>query len=232
MKNNGEMQIMKTVLLTGATGDIGEAILAKFTAEKYNVIAPTRQTLDLECMNSLNEFITHISPSIDVYVHCAGFNQPKSVYELTEADIQKTFQINALSFYSISKALAEQFRQKKHGAIIGISSLYGHFSRKKRLAYSASKHDLNAMIKTLALELGQYNVKVNGVSPGFVDTKMTRKNNSDSVIEGFKQKIPLGRLALPSEIAEVVYFLASSENYIHGQSLIVDGGYSVGGFQE
>ena len=223
---------MKTVLLTGATGGIGGAILEKFKQQQYAVVAPTRAELNLESQDSVQQFMTTLKTPIDIFVHCAGFNDPKQLDALTEADIQKTLQINTLSFYTISKALAAHFKQSE-GAILAVSSMYGHFSRKGRLAYSTSKHALNGMIKTLALELGPYNVRVNGVSPGFVDTVMTSKNNSAAVIEGIKKKIPLGRLATVEDIAEVVYFLCSPLNrYINGECIMVDGGYSVGGFQE
>ncbi|MFX8339388.1 SDR family oxidoreductase, partial [Acinetobacter baumannii] len=86
-------------------------------------------------------------------------------------------------------------RQQQSGCILGVSSIYGDFSRKNRLAYAASKHALNAMIKTMALELGGDNIRVNGIAPGFVDTQLTRKNNDQATIDGFKRKIPLGRLA-------------------------------------
>ncbi len=89
------------------------------------------------------------------------------------------------------------------------------------------------MIKTLAIDLGRLNIKVNAVSPGFVDTSLTRNNNSLAKIRSFKQKIPLGRLANTDDIAEVAYFMCSLENrYITGQQIIVDGGYTVGGFEE
>lgn len=224
---------MQTILLTGSTGDIGKAIQQKFADEKYRVIAPARAELDLSSQVSIKAYLKKLSDKVDIFVHCAGFNEPKAIDTLTEADISKTFQINALSFYTISKYLAAHFMDAGQGAIVGVSSLYGDISRRGRLAYSSSKHALNGMIKTLALELGQFNVRVNGVAPGFVDTQMTRKNNDAAVIEGFKRKIPLGRLAATSDIADVVYFLASPQNsYINGQCIVVDGGFSVGGFQE
>lgn len=223
---------MQTVLLTGATGDIGGAILKKYSDEGCRVIAPDRKTLDLASQDSIRNYMSSLSEEIDVLVHCAGFNNPKLMGELSEADISSVFQVNTLSFYSMSHYLLKNFMKKKSGSIIGISSIYGDFSRKGRLAYAASKHALNGMIKTMALELGQHNVKVNGVSPGFVDTKLTSKNNSVQIIENLRKKIPLGRLASVEDIASVVYFLSSSQNnYINGQCLVVDGGYSVGGFQ-
>jgi len=224
---------MKSVLLTGATGGIGEAISAVFQSHGYQVIAPTRSVMDLNSPASVHAYLESLSPDIDVFVHCAGINDPKVLDDLTEADIQRTFQVNTMSFYSICKFLSKGFKKRKSGHILGVSSIYGELSRKGRLAYAASKHALNGMVKTLAIEMGEYNVKVNGIAPGFIDTQLTRKNNSLEVIEGFKRKIPLARLGSPAEIAEVVYFLCSPRNnYINGQCIIADGGYSVGGFQE
>ena len=88
------------------------------------------------------------------------------------------------------------------------------------------------IIRTLAIELGPYNINVNALSPGFVDTIMTRKNNDDQTIQRIKNSIPMGRLADTEDIAKVAYFLCSDLNtYINGQNIIVDGGFSVGGFQ-
>lgn len=224
---------MKTLLLTGGNGEIGRAIADKFTQEKICVIAPSRQEMDLESKSSIHTYMKGLDSPIDIFIHCAGFNTPKPAGELSTADVEKTFQINTFSFYDIISHLLPEFKKRKSGYILGISSIYGFYSRKNRLAYSASKHALNAMIKTLALELGAYNVLVNGVAPGFVDTKMTSKNNDAATIAGFKRKIPLGELALPAQIAKVCYFLCSEENaYINGEIVKVDGGYSQGGFQE
>lgn len=223
---------MKTLLLTGATGEIGSAILAKFKNQHYQAIAPARSELDLQESTSIQNFLLQLTHPIDAYVHCAGFNHPKSVDELTEQDVQHTFQVNTFSFYHLCQHLIKNKLLNQNSSILAISSIYGEFSRKGRLAYSASKHALNGMIKTLALELGPLNIKANAVSPGFVDTKMTRKNNSETVIEGFKNKVPLRRLATSNDIAEIVYFLCSeNNNYINGQCIIADGGYSIGGFE-
>lgn len=224
---------MKTVLLTGGTGEIGGAILNKFQKNGYEVISPSRDQMNLVDVSSINAFMQQLKKPVDVFIHCGGFNSPKSVGDLTHDDVIRTMQINAFSFYDIICHLLPQFKQQKSGYILGISSIYGSFSRKKRLAYVASKHALNGMIKTLALELGEYNIKVNGIAPGFVDTKMTSKNNSPEVIEDFKRKIPLGNLAITDDIANACYFLCSAENgYINGEIMTIDGGYGVGGFQE
>lgn len=224
---------MQTLLLTGGTGDIGKAIAENFAKKGYHVIAPTRHELNLLEENSIDSFIKRLTDPIDAFIHCAGFNVPKPVGELSLDDVKMTFQINTLAFYQLVNQLLPTFKQRKTGAILGISSIYGSFTRKNRLAYSASKHALNAMIKTLALELGAYNIRVNGVAPGFVDTRMTRQNNNEETIQSFIRKIPLGNLAQPEDIANVCYFLCSNENtYIQGEIITVDGGYSKGGFQE
>ena len=224
---------MPTLLLTGGKGEIGAAIAEKFIEQGYAVLAPDRQVLDLSLHESIHSFMQTLTMPIDAFIHCAGFNSPKPVGVLSLGDLEKTLQINAVAFYEMVSQLLPNFKRQGHGAILGISSIYGSFTRKHRLAYSASKHALNGMIKTLALELGGDNVRVNGVAPGFVDTRMTRANNDAATIEGFRKKIPLGRLATPADIARVCYFLASNDNtYINGEIITVDGGYSKGGFQE
>lgn len=224
---------MTTLLLTGGTGDIGKAIAEKFANHAFQVVAPARKELNLANEDSIHAFVKNLNTPIDVFIHCAGFNVPKPVGELSLADVRTTLQINTIAFYQLVSHLLNQFIQQKNGYILGISSIYGSFSRKNRLAYSASKHALNSMIKTMALELGSYNIKINGVAPGFVDTRMTRQNNNAATIDSFIRKIPLGRLATPQDIANVCYFLCSAENsYINGEIVTVDGGYSKGGFQE
>lgn len=224
---------MKTLLLTGSTGEIGHAILNKFQQNGYDVIAPNRDQMNLADKSSITAFMEQLQKPMNAFIHCAGFNSPKAIGDLTHEDVEKTMQINTFAFYDIICHLLPQFKQQKNGTILGISSLYGSFSRKKRLAYAASKHALNGMIKTMALELGEYQIKVNGVAPGFIDTKMTHKNNSPEIIDGFKRKIPMGKLGLPNDIANLCYFLCSDENrYINGEILTIDGGYSAGGFQE
>jgi 3-oxoacyl-[acyl-carrier protein] reductase len=224
---------MPTLLLTGGSGEIGSAIAEQFRQKGYQVIAPSRQELDLNDPASMAHFMGDITVDIEALIHCAGFNQPKPAGELSRSDLEKTMQINSFAFYELVCHLLPHFKRRNQGHILGVSSLYGEFSRKNRLAYAASKHALNGMIKTLALELGAHNICVNGVAPGFVDTRMTRVNNDTATLESFKRKIPLGRLATAADIARVCYFLASNDNtYISGEIITVDGGYSKGGFQE
>jgi 3-oxoacyl-[acyl-carrier protein] reductase len=223
----------KVVFLTGSTGEIGHAIKQRFIEEGYDVVAPSRQEMDLESNQSIENFLQTLNAPADVFVHCAGFNEPKVISAISSHDIEKTMQINSMSFYKICHYLTKNQKINADGYILGVSSIYGFLSRKGRFSYSASKHCLNGMIKTLAIELGVKNIKVNAIAPGFVDTKMTRQNNDQAKIASFQQKIPLGRLAHPTDIANVAYFLCSKENqFLTGQEIVVDGGYSVGGFEQ
>jgi len=223
---------MKTLFLTGGNGDIGSAILSLFVNNGFNVIAPSRHELDLSSNQSIDEYFKLNNIEVDVIVHCAGLNNPKPLEQLTYEDIERAASVNYISMYSIIKNLAPKMREKKKGYILAISSIYGSIAREYRLPYVSSKHALIGLVQTLAIELGVDNIIVNSLSPGFVDTKMTRKNNSDEKINLLKKKIPLGRLATTEDIAEVAYFLCSDKNrFISGQDIIVDGGFLAGGFQ-
>lgn len=218
-------------MITGGNGEIGQAIIEKFK-DGYQLIAPSRQEMDLENMHSVDNYLDNLRRAVDVFIHCAGFNEPKSISNVLIEDLNKTLNINAISFYKIVNSLVRNFKIKKNGYILAISSIYGLVSRRDRFSYSSAKHCLNGMIKTLAIDLGELNIKVNAISPGFVDTRLTRNNNSPEKIQSFKQRIPLGRLANTEDIAEVAYFMCSLGNrYITGQQIIIDGGYTIGGFE-
>jgi 3-oxoacyl-[acyl-carrier protein] reductase len=122
--------------------------------------------------------------------------------------------------------------ERGFGRIVALNSLYGMVSRRRRLPYAISKHALTGAIQTLALEVASYGVLVNEVSPGFIRTAMTEKNNSPERIKELESAIPLGRMGTGKDIAEVVDFLCSEKNtYITGQNIVVDGGYMAGGWQ-
>lgn len=221
---------MKTLFIVGGNGDIGKAITEFFALNSYKVIAPSKKDLCLADPTSIqkNSLITTITP--DVFIHCAAVNFPSPFDRIDSEDFEMTLSVNSKSFFYIMQQLAPRM-MKKGASVLAISSLYGSISRKNRLAYTASKHALNGMVKTMALELGGNNIKVNSISPGFVDTKLTRRNNNEEKINKLIEHIPLGRLANPMDIAKVAYFLSSPDSYITGQDIIVDGGYVIGGFE-
>jgi 3-oxoacyl-[acyl-carrier protein] reductase len=118
-------------------------------------------------------------------------------------------------------------KRNNYGRIVNISSVWSKVTKPGRLVYSMTKSGLNALTRSLAVELAESNILVNSVAPGYVNTELTKQNNTPAEIEKIKETIPLRRLAEPEEIAETVAFLVSSRNtYITGQVIIADGGYT------
>lgn len=222
---------MKRVFITGGNGDIGSSIVEIFKINGYEVISPNSKELDLRDSKLIKEYFNH-NNNFDIFIHCAGINNPSIIEDLDFNNIKETMQINTFSFYEILKALIP-YQKINGGYILAISSIYGQISRAGRTAYAMSKHALIGLIKTAAIELGKYNIKVNALSPGFVDTNLTRKNNNDEKIKIINESIPLSGIAKPTDIANVAYFLCSEKNtYITGQDITVDGGFICGGFQK
>jgi 3-oxoacyl-[acyl-carrier protein] reductase len=222
----------KTAFVTGGNGEIGKAIVSVLSDNGYNVIAPSSKEMDCSNNESLKRYFDSFSiNSIDVFVHCAGINNPKVYTDVTPETINRTIQINTLSFLFICQYLNKYFKENV-SRVVAISSIYGSVSRSKRIEYSTSKHAMKGVVQTLALELATRGILVNSVSPGFIATSLTYKNNSTEVINQLIADIPLKKLGQPEYIAELVLFLASEKNqFITGQDIIIDGGYLIGGFQ-
>lgn len=219
----------KTVFLTGASKGIGQAIFKKLHSEHYHVIAPTRAELNLADPQSVAGFIQkHGDIPVDILINNAGINYPQWIQELTDANINETFQINVISPLKLIRAYTPYMIKHHWGRIINISSIFGVVARGKQTLYSASKHGVNGITKALALELGPHNILVNSVCPGFTNTDLVRRNSSEKNAE-IANNIPLKRFAEPEEIAELVAFLISGKNtYIHGASILIDGGFTCG----
>lgn len=221
----------KYLFITGGNGEIGKSILSQF--KDFEVISPNSKEMDCSDINSIRNYIKKVNiVKIDVLIHCAGINDPKPFSESTDESISTTMKINTFSFLYIIQELSKYFVENTT-KILAISSIYGSISRVGRLEYTTSKSALNGMLKTLALELASKGIIINSISPGFIETKLTYKNNSKITIDEIISKIPVGRLGQPDEIAWYVKVLCSPQNnYLTGQNLIVDGGYLIGGFQK
>jgi 3-oxoacyl-[acyl-carrier protein] reductase len=223
---------MKKVLLIGGDGGIGRKINDLFAKNGFQVEIIDKNNVDLSKRAAIEGYLKKNKMDFDILIHTAAINNPKLFETLTYEEVDMTLEVNLFSFYRFVQA-ALPYMKKNGGKIVGISSIYGLISRAKRTPYSISKHGMEALVKTLAQEVGKDKILVNTVCPGFVETALTRKNLTEEEIKNLEKKIPLGRLAQPEEIAEVVYFLCSDNNtYITGQNITVDGGYIVGGFQE
>lgn len=204
------------VFLTGGSGSIGKVIKEELVKQGIDVIAPSSKDLDL-CYD-----IPRCDQEYDGFIHCAGINKVDSHESANHFNY--TFQVNAISFVK----LCAKLKFSKGSNIIAIGSLYATETREGRIQYAMSKHALLAAVKTIALEKAFRNIKVNMVSPGFVDNAMTRKNNTQERIKHLQKATPLG-LVDAKQIAELCLYLLTKNTAITGQNIIVDGGYSLVG---
>ena len=163
---------------------------------------------------------------VDILVNNAGVAKLTRLLELTEAEWDRTMNINIKGQFLCSKAVIAQMIKQERGKIVNIASLAAHIGAPGLAAYGASKGGVVQLTKALAVEFGKYNIMVNAVSPGLTMTDLIKSAVKDrpDFIEGI-DRIPLRRAAEPEDIANAVLFLASSESdYITGQVIIVDGG--------
>lgn len=214
------------VFITGASRGIGLSIATLFLENGYSVIAPTRDELDLSDITSVRNYITRHSNDIDVLINNAGINPLQGILEITYENYMEIFQTNLFSCLELIKWCVPYWQKKQSGNVINISSIWGSVSKPKRLLYGATKSALNNITKNLALELGEYNVLVNAIAPGFINTELTRLNNTSEELEKIKEQIPLKRLAEPGEVAKLAFFLGTQNSFITGQTIHIDGGYT------
>ena len=238
----------KTIIITGGTRGIGAAIASVFCDVGANVVVTgtkktedvspevfTRmnkiqyQQLDYSSNESVIEFIHLVNKldTVDVLINNAGVNKIETITEISVDDWDWINAVNLRGPFLLTQAVAEKMMEKKTGKIINIASIFGVVSKEKRVAYSSTKWGLIGFTKAVALDLAPFNVQVNAVSPGFVDTDLTRQILGHENMKQLIETIPQGRLANPDEIAKVVLFLCSDQNtYITGQNIIVDGGFT------
>lgn len=216
-------------LITGGSRGIGKVTVQKFINEGYEVYAPTRNELDLSDDISIENYIEKYNDvQFDVIVNNAGINDINLMENITDKEIEDMFQINLLGPIKLLRGFVNGMKKNNYGRIINIGSIWAVVSKEGRSIYSATKNGIHGITNSLAIELAPYNILVNTVCPGFTLTELTKKNNSEKEIADISKEIPIGRMAEPKEIAEVVYFLGSDFNtYITGQKIVVDGGYSI-----
>jgi 3-oxoacyl-[acyl-carrier protein] reductase len=216
----------KIALITGGNRGIGLEIVKIFEQHAYHVLAPTRKDMDLRDNNSISTYCEKLDGAIDVIVNNAGINTIAAIENLNNEIFQEMIQVNLLAPTTIIRLLKNKMGKNGVGRIVNISSIWSAVSKEGRSGYAATKSAVNSMTKTLSLELAPA-VLVNAVAPGFVNTVLTRQNNTAEEIKNIASNIPMGRLAEPAEIARLVYFLASDHNtYITGQTVFIDGGYT------
>lgn len=217
----------RTALITGASRGIGKAIAIRFKDLGATVLDPSRTELDLSSDDSVDSYLANLKEPVDILVNNAGINPLADVTELSDEDISETMKVNLISPLRLIRGLAPGMIQRRYGRIVNISSIWGSVSKPRRLAYSISKTGLNGMTRSLAVELAEYDITVNAISPGFVNTELTSQNNSPAELAAIAGALPVKRLAEPEEIAEITAFFCSEKNsFTTGQVILADGGYS------
>ena len=234
----------KNVIVTGASGGIGNSIIEKFNEAGANIIASGTKTEKLEELKNkfknikilkfdisqsekIEEFIENASNELgglDCIVNNAGITQDNLAIRMSLEEWKNVININLTSTFLMSKFAIKKMLKNKKGKIVNITSIVGHTGNLGQVNYSASKAGIVAMSKSLAIEYSKKNINVNCISPGFIKTAMT-----DKIDEKFKEviisKIPSGRLGSAEDIANAVLFLASTKSdYINGETLHVNGG--------
>lgn len=238
----------KTIVVTGGTRGIGGAIVKLFKSYNAEIIATGTNIddlnkkqnksrggkinyvpLDYTSKKSVESFTDYINgkKSIDVLINNAGVNKIGSIEEIEKEHWDFINNVNLRGPFLLTKVISDKMKKQERGRIINISSVFGVVSKSKRASYSATKWGLIGLTKAVALDLAPFNILVNAVSPGFIDTDLTRKILGDKGMEKIKEEIPKLRFGKVEEIAKVVLFLASDHNtYITGQNIIVDGGFT------
>jgi len=243
----------KTVLVTGATGGIGEAIVSLLGSagatlylngtneEKLLRFSDRLDTqgvdhrykaLDLTQTGAAEKLVDACIREmgrIDVLVNSAGINRTQLAEDVTEENWDAVHNINLKSLFFICQAAGREMIKHRRGKIINISSQAGSVAIPFRSAYCSSKGGVDQLTRVLALEWSKYNINVNAVAPTFVETPMTKKMFDDPEFKKFVlDSIPLGRMATPEEIAYPVLFLATEyADMITGHVMLVDGGWTI-----
>ncbi len=172
-------------------------------------------------------------PRLDVLVNCAGTNVPEPFIDVSEEHLDLLVNLNVKAAFIVAQAAARKMleapdRSRLGGAIVNISSQMGHVGSPNRTVYCMTKHALEGLTKAMALELAQYNIRVNTVAPTFVETPMTAPMFARPEFGAWvRERIPLGRLGGVDEVAAAVVFAASpASSLMTGTSLLIDGGWT------
>ena len=238
----------KKILVTGATGGIGKALVQKFVSLDGNVLATGTKTEKLDALkkefpninvlkfdisdhSKIEEFIENVSSQLvglDILVNNAGINMDNLSLRMKDDEWKKVIDLNLGSTFFLCKYGIKKMLKNKYGRIVNITSIVGHTGNLGQSNYAASKAAIVGMSKSLAIEYAKKNITINCVSPGFIQSKMT-----DGIIESIKAvltaRIPMARLGKGEDVANTVAFLSSdAASYITGQTIHVNGGMYMG----
>ena len=234
----------KKILITGATGGIGKALVKKFTSLEGNILATGTKNEKLDLLkkefpeinilkfdisehSKIEEFIENVNSQLtglDVVVNNAGITLDNLSLRMKNEEWQKVIDINLTSTFLLCKYAIKKMLKNKYGRIVNITSIVGHTGNVGQANYAASKSGMIGMTKSLAIEYAKKNITLNCVSPGFIQSNMT-----DKILESIKavltSKIPMSKLGSGEDVANTVAFLSSdAASYITGETIHVNGG--------
>ncbi len=251
------MQLLKNkvAIITGGARGIGESIVQKFAEQGAHIAftyvsdSSAAKAKDLEeklwtlgvkakayqsnaaDFAQSEEFVTSVLKefgTIDICVNNAGISKDNLLLRLTPEQWREVIQTNLDSVYNLTKHVIKPMMKAKTGSIINMSSIIGIRGNAGQASYAASKAGIIGFTKSIALELGSRNVRVNAIAPGFVETDMTHYLKGGHQAAEFLKKIPMGRFASPAEVADTALYLASEmSSYVTGQVISVCGGMNI-----
>ena len=239
----------KKVIITGATGGIGDAITKSFVdnnakvlatgtnKDKLNQLSNTYNNIltlrfDISKHEEIEKFLDDASNMLggnpDILVNNAGITRDNLSLRMSEKEWKEVLNLNLTSTFLICKYSLKKMLKNKYGKIVNITSVVGHTGNVGQANYAASKSGIIGFTKSLALEYAKKNININCISPGFIETNMTAKIDP-KFKELIVSKIPSNRLGAPNDVANVVMFLSSDlANYITGETIHVNGGMYLG----
>ncbi len=217
-----------TVIITGRREHaLQEATAALGTSAHYVV----NDVTELDTLEGLVETIVNTYGEIDILVNNAGINMKKPALEVTNDDFDRIIHTNLNAVFALTRACAKRMVARQSGSILMISSMAAYYGIDRVVAYAASKSGVEGMVKVLASEFSKYNVRVNAIAPGFIETNMmkTAMSSDPDRMNRALNRTPMGKFGKPQDIGWAAVFLASeAAAYITGASLPVDGGNSIG----
>ena len=234
----------KNILITGASGGIGNELVKKFVLLGGNVLGSGTKTEKLDLLKKkypnikvkkfdiaehsrIEEFIDDVSlelGGLDILINNAGINMDNLSLRMKDDEWKKVIDINLTSTFFLSKHAIKKMLKNKFGRIVNITSVVGHTGNLGQANYSASKAGIIGMSKSLAMEYAKKNITVNCVAPGFIVSDMTI-NIAEKVKMYLTSRIPMGKLGTGEDVSNCVAFLSSEQaSYVTGETIHVNGG--------